>query len=734
MKLVSPQLSAGTPIPASISLRASRETLPLNSDWRFIRQSVDLAAATTAWESVTLPHTWNAVDGQAGSQRILNENQSPAEAAQAAAEARVRLAPTSDPHFQKGYYQGACWYARTLEAPADWKGRKRIFVRFGAACLVARTFLNQRILGEHRGAFTAFAYELTDLLNYSSKNDLRVEVDNSYREDIPPQSGDFNLWGGLYRTAELIVADIVCINPLHFASAGVYLTTKSLQPNQAVVEVKTLVSNGEKPPRFMVTIPPATVTVEAAILDAGGNTVARSSVEQSVAGETTATVIQTLALDHPHLWQGRSDPYLYTATVRVVQAGQVIDAVTQPLGLRTVAITPQRGFELNGRPYPIHGVCRHQDRRDQGWALSPADEEADTRFILEIGATAVRNAHYPQSESWHALGDRLGLLLWDEVPVVNETRNTRAFWENTYEQMREMVHQLYNHPSIAWWGIYNEIENLPTPPSGPELQRLRDIARELDPRRIVVAASDQGNRYYNLIPDQIAFNVYPGWYVGDWPKEEGYVGHLDQFAEFIEDRHREAGKRIAFAEYGAGGDIAHHTEGPPAIPEPAHGGPFQPEEWQTYVHEFDWATMKDHPMIWGTFFWAMFDFAAANRSEGSAPALNTKGLVTHDRRIRKDAFFLYKANWNPEPMVYITSSRAALRRLPVTEIKVYSNAESVELRLNGRSLGPVRPDRIQICRWPAVRLSPGTNCIEALGHFQKGAASDSCEWLLVTTP
>ncbi|HEY9248882.1 MAG TPA: glycoside hydrolase family 2 TIM barrel-domain containing protein, partial [Rariglobus sp.] len=650
-------------------------------------------------------------------------NQNPASAAAEADKRKAGRVVTNDPHFKSGYYRGACWYERALQIPAEWKWKKRVFVRFEAASQVARVYINKRMLGEHRGAFTAFCFELTPYLDHGQPNELRVEVDNTHREDMAPLSGDFNLLGGLYRPVTLIVTDEVCITPLDFASPGVYFTTRSLDDAQAVVDARIIVSNGKRE-----TFP---VIVETEITDAGGRRVSFARTEQTLAGRDDASYAQTLVIPNPRRWHGRKDPYLYTATVRVLRDGAVVDEVVQSLGLRTFAITRDQGFVLNGESYPVYGVNRHQDLRGKGWALTPQDEEADAAMIMDIGATAVRNAHYPQSESWHRLGDRLGLLMWDEVPLVNETRATREFWENTYGQMREMVRQLHNHPGVVWWGIFNELDNRPTPPSGPELARLQELAKELDPTRIVVGASDFGNRYYNRVPEHIGFNNYPGWYRGNWPKEENYRGDLEQMAEFIAFRAKEVGHRVAVSEYGAGGDIAHHTEGPPVKPEPAHGGPFHPEEYQTWVHERDWAQMKDNPNLWGTFLWAMFDFAVAHRNEGGVAALNTKGIVTHDRRVKKDSYFLYRANWSSEPTVYITSRRSRSRVQPVTEIKVFSNAETVELKVNGVSLDSVVPDTLKVCRWPEVRLAPGVNRIEAIGRFGGGVTTDACEWTLV---
>jgi beta-galactosidase len=386
-----------------------------------------------------------------------------------------------------------------------------------------------------------------------------------------------------------------------------------------------------------------------------------------------------------------------------------------------VAITQDQGFLLNGAPYPVHGVNRHQDVRGKGWAISTLDEEKDAALIREMGVTAVRNAHYPQSENWHLINDREGVLLWDEVSLVNETRNTREFWSNSEQCLREMIHQLYNHPSIAWWGIFNELGNRIMPPSDERLSRLQSVAKQIDPNRMVVAASCRMNRSFNKVPEQIGLNAYPGWYDRKSPSA---------MASMITSFSREVGKRIAVSEYGAGGNISHHTDGTPV--QPSHQGAFHPEEWQSFVHEGDWAAMKDNPKLWGTFVWNMFDFACQGRHEGNTPALNDKGLVTHDRKFRKDAFFFYKANWTSEPMVHIASARMTPRAVASTEVKVYSNCAEVELKVNGKSIGTSRPDAIHVCRFPSVVLASGNNRIEALAQDGAKTATDACSWTLET--
>lgn len=715
---------------------AEREVTPLNADWLFLKGNADIAAPSSSWEKVTVPHCWNAIDAQAENARVSDRQETEAEAtAMAAARSAAKKAAEKqggpkDPHMAQNYYRGPGWYEHAIDIPSEWRKKRRIFVRFGAAGTVARTYLNKTLLGEHRGGFTAFCYEITDLVKYGSKNELRVEVDNSPREDLAPLSGDFNVCGGLYRGVDLIVTDEICISPLDYASAGVYLTTEALDAAKAIVGVTTIVSNGYRAaPRMtketadressLWTAGKANVTLETEIKGVAGDTVATGSTNIALPVQATQPVTQFLSVTNPRLWKGRKDPYLYGVTVRLSFGGKTVDEVTQPLGLRTVAISQEKGFLLNGEPYPVHGVNRHQELLDKGWALTPEDEERDAAIIKEMGVTAIRNTHYPQSENWHRISDREGILLWNELSLVNETRGTRAFWANTEEVAREMVHQLHNHPSIAWWGMYNELNGGIIPPSDDQLVHLQSVIKEIDPRRLVVSATCQDNHSFNKVPDQIGYNTYPGWY------QRG----VEKMTPILDGFYREVGKRFAVTEYGAGGNVAHHVEGPSSQPKNSTDA-FHPEEWQSHVHEQDWSRLKDNPKLWGSFVWAMFDFAVKSRNEGNTPALNDKGLVTHDRKIRKDAYFFYKANWNPDPMVHITSRRAVNRTLPVTDVKVYSNCPEVELTVNGKSRGTVKPGPSRIALWPKVELSPGENVLKVTGVAGGAKVHDTCTWNL----
>jgi beta-galactosidase len=667
--------------------RAQRQVMDLAKDWKFIKQDAGPSASTADWESVTVPHTWNNLDAQKG---VLG-----------------------NPGIKGGYFRGACWYERALDVPADWKG-KRVFVRFEAASIVAQVYLNGELIGEHRGAFTAFCCELTPHLHPGKANELRVRVDNSQQEDVPPLSGDFNMDGGLYRPVELIVTDAICVTPLDYASPGVFETIKSLDDQHASVQIESLISNGESTEQ--------SAHVETVIKNADGAIVAQHTQTQTIPAAHMVPTTEQMEIATPHRWNGRKDPYLYSVTVTIRRGDDAVDEVVQPLGLRTVAITREEGFLLNSKPYPIHGVCRHQDHFDQGWALSTADHQQDADLILDMGATAVRNTHYPQSGTWHDLADHNGLLMWNEVSLVNTVRDTPEFAANAELEARELILQLYNHPSIAFWGLFNELGNTKGMPSPDALlMKLKAEVHELDASRLIVAASDHQKKSYNLIPDWTCYNTYPGW----------YGGSPTSLAATIASFSKEIGKRIALSEYGAGGNPFQHEEGPihwegNKIAKSA----FHPEEYQDAVHEADYSQIVDNPDLWGSFIWVMFDFPAAPRHEGGTTGLNDKGMVTQDRKTKKDVYFFYQANWTEAPMVYIASRRMTPRTMATTEIKVYSNCPSVELKINGKTIQTVQPNNVHVFHWENVTLKPGENQVEATGTSDGKTVNDHCTWVL----
>ena len=686
-------------------LNAQRIATSFNEGWRFsLEPSASETSDTETWSKVTLPHTWNDHDAQDNVR-------------EAGADKSV---PT--------YLRTRGWYANTIEVPAEWKGRKRTFVRFEAASIVATVYLNGRIIGEHKGAFTAFCLELTDDLKYGNVNDLRVEVDNRWRADVPPISGGFAMPGGLYRPAQLIVTDLLCISPLQNAGPGVIIDSRKADE----VTVYTSLSYGKYSNGKMdVSVPRTEATLRVTLCDAEGKTVATEELRESIWSGDPAPWTMTLGIGNARLWQGRDNPYLYTARVELFEGDTLRDRVCQRFGIRDIKLTQEDGFTLNSKPYPIYGVSRHQDLRDKGWALTYEDDLRDMEMMKEMGATAIRMAHYPQSEQIHQIADSMGFLIWDEISLVNEVRNSPGFLDNTMHFFSEMLDQLHNHPSIAWWGLFNEIDHPETDYPGTIFDLLKNMA-SIDDMRLTTSASNKGNRYYNGMADAPAWNNYPGWYwMLRWPYEEQNKGRVEGFGEWMDYRSKElGGRRFALSEYGAGGNVNHHLDTP--LPDQlmeTMNAPFHPEEWQSYVHEEAWRTILQHKdQLWGSFVWAMSDFIVPGWSEGGLDNINTKGLVTHDRQTRKDAYYFYKANWNAEPMLHIASKRFIERKQLTTDIKVYTNCAETTLYVNGKKVATSQTDEIHVCRFLNVKLQEGRNIIEVKGNKGKARLTDKCEW------
>jgi beta-galactosidase len=466
---------------------------------------------------------------------------------------------------------------------------------------------------------------------------------------------------------------------------------------------------------------PRTARVVYTVTDAGGETVARVTRDSSLDAGAGADVVASVTLDRAHLWNGRLDPYLYRVTAAVYDGGRLVDRVVQPLGLRFFEVDPERGVILNGKPYPLHGVNRHQEVGPRGWAARPADVDADYRFITEMGCTAVRLPHYQHDPYEYGLCDRLGLILWAELAQVDVMGKSPQYAENAKQQLRELIKQNYNHPSIFFWSLWNEVRfKKENQAHDMELTRaLNDLAHQLDSSRPTVTASERKpDDPMNWLPDVSSFNKYWGWYY-DTPQDWGRK--LDEFrAAAPKDQ------PIGVSEYGAGASVRDHEANPTTRPRPA-AVPFHPEEWQNVVHEAAYGAMKDRRWVWGTFLWCMFDFSSDGRHEGDHLGRNDKGLVTFDRKTRKDAFYYYKANWSDEPFVYITSRRFTPRPTGPAEVKVYSNCDSVELFLGGKALGS-RTGTNGVFVWPGVELAAGKNDVRAVGRRGGKTVDDRCTW------
>lgn len=651
---------------AAAPLGAQRRVLPLDDDWHFrLSSQVDRASGCR----VDLPHTWNAQDALAG-----------------------------DP----AYHRGVGNYTRTLHVPAEWRGR-RLFLRFEGANTVTDLFVNGRHTGTHRGGYGAFLFEITDRVQYGGDNTLLVRVDNALHLDVMPLVGDFNFYGGLYRGVRLLVTGPLCISPLDYASPGVYLVQRAVDRRRAEVTARILLDNGGAE---------APCEVRLAVRDSSGVVVAKRRRLAPACGASELGI--DFRIEHPRLWQGRRDPHLYTVEVSLWREGRQLDVVEQPLGLRSVRVDPGQGFLLNGEHLPLHGVCRHQDRAEIGNALLPEHHAEDLSLIAEMGANAVRLAHYPQATEVYDLCDRYGMVVWAEIPFVGPGGYgdkgyvaSAAFRANGREQLRELIRQHYNHPSICMWGLFNELKEEGDNPV-EYLRELDSLAHAEDASRPTTAASNQSGAL-NFVTDLIAWNRYDGWY-GGTPADLG---------RWLDRMHAEHPSLcIGISEYGAGASVRHQQD---TLVQPVPTGRWHPENWQTHYHIENWRTFLARPFVWGTFVWNMFDFGAAHRTEGDRTGINDKGLVSFDRRTRKDAFYLYKANWNAEPLVRIAGRHDRVRTRGVQRIVVFSNCAETELLLDGLSQGMRRPDASCVAEW-VVTLAPGVHTLEAVGRTAEGAS------------
>jgi beta-galactosidase len=668
-----------------ISLKLfARESALLDSGWRFNEGESGGENKPEfndhAWQSVSIPHNWGWQEAQQG----------------------------------KKYYRGPGWYRRDLNIGAPREGR-RYFLRFEAAGSVADVYLNGNSLGQHRGAFGAFCFEITKEMSTSGTNLLAVRVSNAPAQDVAPLSGDFCVFGGLYRPVHLIETEEENFSLTDHGSPGVAWLQTSVTETQAIIDVTAQISSGTRAKRPL--------TLVAGVFDADGNRVAESRQRITLTTKATAPYWLRLQLEHPHLWDGRNDPYLYRAVIELISGDDVVDSVVQPLGLRFYSVDPDKGFFLNGRPYHLHGVNRHQDRPGKGWAISEADQDEDMELIKELGCTVIRCAHYQHSEYFYRLCDEAGVLVWAELSQVDEINPSPEFAETSRNQWLDLIRQNVNHPSIFAWSFFNELwPDRPDPQR--ELQDLKIVANGEDPTRPTIAATASAGRpQMNKIPDWLGWNIYPGWY-SSW-------GSKDDFGKVMDSRRQDSRHGgICISEYGAGANVEHHEQDPK---QPKTDGQWHPEEWQAIVHEAAWAAMKARPFVWGTFVWVMFDFTSYSRHEGGIPGLNDKGLVTADRKTKKDAFYFYKSNWSPEPVLWITSRRFTARTNAATDIKIYSNAKEVELQVNGVSQGKHAEGTNCVFVWKDVALRPGENRVEVRAERNGQKLEDHCVWTLAAT-
>ena len=562
--------------------------------------------------TVDLPHTWNARDGQDGG---------------------------------NDYWRGTCIYRTHFAAPQFNTASHQVWIQFDGVNASAHVVLNGSSVCNHDGGYSTFRANITELLR--DENELTVEVDNSKNDRVYPQKADFTFYGGIYRDVSLMVVSKNHFTLDYFGGPGIRITP-TVQGADASVQVTTW-HDGE-----------GEVSIE--LLDAAGNTVATGKGPDI-----------TLTIFNAHLWNGVKDPYLYSCKARLVVNGTVEDETTTRFGVRSFKVDPKKGFFLNGKSYPLHGVSRHQDRKGLGNAITREMHDEDMALIKEIGANTIRLAHYQHDQYFYDLCDEVGMVVWAEIPYISEHMPNGR--ENTISQMKELIIQNYNHPCIVCWGVSNEI-TISTKDKKDMLdnhRQLNDLCHEMDKTRLTTLACYAMCGPFNRsahITDMVSWNLYLGWYVPGFILNDLWMGFFHLCFP---------NRPFGYSEYGAEGMPNLHSTHP-------HRGDHT-EEYQAKYHEYMLRCFKRHPWMWATHVWNMFDFAADARDQGGEPGMNHKGLVTFDRKTKKDSFYLYKAWWSDEAFVHICSKRFVERTGSTATVKVYSNQSTVALYVNGNKVG-----------------------------------------------
>ncbi|MFV0540998.1 MAG: glycoside hydrolase family 2 protein [Aestuariibaculum sp.] len=632
------------------------------------------------WKSVKIPHTWNAKDMQ----------------------------------IEHGkFYQGDAYYRKHYVVGNSQKG-KRLFLKFEGVGQVADLYVNHTFVGTHKGGYSAFSFEITKAVKYGEDNEFLLKVSNEERKDVIPINHNlFGVYGGIHRPVWLIATGKINIDVTDYASPGVYISQELINKNKAQISVKVKLSSKLKDIK--------TIRLEHRIFDKSGNLVAQNTNPVKISPQGTQIFSSTLTLNKPHLWHGRKDPYLYKVETVIKDDNEVLDKMVQPLGIKQVEIVANKGVFLNGEKYPMYGVCRHQDWWELGNALENKHHDIDLDMIMEMGVTTVRLAHYQQSDYFYSKCDSLGLLVWAEVPFVNRVSGEEG--PNAKLQLKELIRQNYNHPSIYVWGLHNEVYK-PHDYTAQLTKEMHDLAKLEDPTRYTVAVNGYGHMDHpvNRNADIQGMNRYYGWY-------EGKMGDLEKWAKGLKQEYPE--HKIMLTEYGAGGNPNHQTEFIDDTWE--YWKPFYPETYQTKTHEIQWGIIKNNPNILSSYLWNMFDFCVPKWNNGGIEARNHKGLVTFDRTVKKDGFYWYKANWSDQPVLYIAERRMVEREKQITHIKVYSNLGEPKVYLNGEQLPKPKIGTTEVHYiFENVKLKKGENAVKAIIENSGKTFEDEVKWNFTT--
>ncbi len=680
----------------------SRTVIDFGSGWKFLKLTQkdglseltveDPAFDDSSWEAVELPHTWNAQDGADGR--------------------------SGTDEGGEHYYRGLGGYRKTFTLPQSTDG-KRIFIEFEGANTVTEVYLNGSFVGKHEGGYSAFRFDITDFVKSGEENVIAVKVSNAPTRYIAPidSQGDFTKMGGIYRDVSIIAVEQTHIDLMDYGSSGVYVTPKNISDTSADIDVLVKIANDGAEDKNL--------SVNVDILDADGKTAASGSADVSVSANENGQASLTTALENPVLWNGVENPYLYTAKV-TLSDGEELDSLSQTFGIRTYYIDPDEGFFLNGEYLDLHGVNYHQDSYENGWAMTNEERERDYNMMIDLGCTTVRMAHYQHDGYEYDLCDRLGITVWTEIGIVNTMAYDNdnlvfadGFKENAKQQLLELVRQNYNHPSVIVWGITNELYQM-----SDEIfdfyTELVDLAKTEDSTRLVTHADNQvWGRFTELPTDAVGYNKYYGWYID---------GADDAFGKWLDGRHAAEKRGFSVSEYGGGGAISQHKDNIVWGTDIDSWGARHPENYQSALHEDIWRQFSERPYIWGKYVWCMFDFASDGRQEGDTKGQNDKGLCTRERE-PKDAYYFYKSVWNSEPMLHLTEQRFTERPNLVPVVKAYSNADSVELFVDGVSMGAGQKNKT-VFTWENVQIKEDSASeIKVAATLSDGTTlEDTAEW------
>ena len=649
-----------------------RHTMPLDSGWRFVRHDIADGGAIsldeTGWDKVDLPHSFN-------------------------------VSAASGP---PDTYRGPAWYRRVFTfSPV---AGTRTYIEFDGAGLAADVWLNGTKVGRHEGGFARFRFDITGQVK-PGPNHLAVRVDNAKLADVAPLGGDFTMFGGLYRSVRLVTTSDVHLDMLDYGASGAYFTANRVTADGADITWAVRVANDRDASAHITVMATLTASRPVQVL----------SQDVIIPAHTVQSVALSGHLDQPHLWNGIGDPFVYGADVSVANEDtkSLLDAIHTTVGIRDIRIDPDKGLLLNSQPYNVHGVNIHQTMRPgKGPAVTDADMDADFTQLNDMGVTGLRFAHYQHAPHEYDIADAKGFLVWTEASFVSEVGASEAFIANASQQLRELIRQNYNHPSVMVWGLGNEIYKVDDA-SAKLLDAMQVLAHQEDPSRPTVyancCADIDGPQASHT--DLIASNVYFGWYTGEF---------TDLGPWLAANHMKRPTTPEGLSEYGAGASIIHQEDPPHRVTPASH---WHPEQYQALYHEAAWRQIRQSPWLWSSFVWVGFDFPSAGRNEGDRAGVNDKGLITFDRKTLKDAYFWYQANWTQKPMVYITSRRYTVRSRPDVEVKIYSNQSSVGLTLNGVDQG-AQPVIDHVAEWK-VSLFPGRNHITATSS----GISDAVDWI-----